>query len=104
MRALMLALMLLVMAPLAARADTAAAPAMPTEDGAGSYRVVAIAAGAVAGVIVANAVTGGLATPVLVMGAGDAVLVPGGGFYLSAATAAVGALAGGYIGSWLYGH
>jgi hypothetical protein len=103
MRAFFLALLLL-MAPLAARAETAAPAAGPADESAGSYRVVAIAAGAVAGVIVANAVTGGLATPVLVMGAGDAVLIPGSGIYVSAATAAIGAVAGGYLGNWLYGH
>ena len=109
MRALILALMLLVMAPLVARADTVVTtPAAPVGDEAtSSYRVVAIAVGAVAGVVVANAITGGMATPVLVMGMGGAdaaVLVPGSGIYVSAATAAIGAVAGGYIGNWLYGH
>ena len=36
------------------------------------YRVAAIAAGAVVGVIVANVVTGGMITPVLLAGAGEA--------------------------------
>jgi hypothetical protein len=103
MRALILVLLLL-MAPLAARAQTATPAAGPADEATGTYRVVAIAAGAVAGVIVANAVTGGLATPVLVMGAGEAILVPGSGFYVSAATTAIGAVAGGYLGNWLYGH
>ena len=94
MRAFVLAFLLLLTAPIAARAETAAVPVVGTADeAAGGYRVVAIAAGAVAGVIVANAVTGGMATPALVLGAADAAtLMPGSGIYLSAATAVMGAV------------
>ena len=60
------------------------------------YRVAAIAAGAVAGVIVASVVTGGTITPVLLAGAGEAesaTLVAEGS----------GVLIGGYIGNRVYG-
>lgn len=103
MRALILVLALL-MAPLAARAQTDTPAAGTMDPSTGTYRVVAVAVGAVAGVIVANAVTGGMATPVMMIGAGDAMLLPGSGIYVSAATAVIGAVAGGYFGNWLYGH
>jgi len=74
-----------------------------------TYRVAAIAVGAVAGVVVANAVTGGLITPILMYGSGNgagaAVLASG---YTAAATntlvTAAGAIGGGYIANWIYGE
>jgi uncharacterized membrane protein len=58
------------------------------------YRVAAIAAGTLVGVIGLNVVSGGVATPVLALGTS-------GGVAAFAATA-FGAMAGGYAGSWLY--
>lgn len=72
-----------------------------------TYRVAAIAVGAVAGVVVANAVTGGMITPILMYGSssGTAVLANG---YTAAAThtlvTAGGAIGGGYIANWIYGE
>jgi hypothetical protein len=69
------------------------------EDG---YRVVAISAGAVAGVVVANVLTGGLITPVL-LGSGGAFMAHGfTSAAVSASTTALGAVAGGMTGNWLY--
>lgn len=69
------------------------------EDG---YRVVAISAGAVAGVVVTNVLTGGLITPVL-LGSGGAFMGHGLTWAaVSTGTAAVGAVAGGMAGDWLY--
>ena len=65
MRKLFLALGFLLALPAMAMAQDAAAPAAPADAG---YHVVAVSAGAVAGVIVANALTGGLATPVMTIG------------------------------------
>ena len=87
------------------------------------YRVAAIAAGAIAGVIVANVVTGGMITPVLLAGAGEQAWSrpcrrsPKGrsaapeavtGVYYTAMAAqtvvtAAGGLIGGYVGNWVYG-
>jgi hypothetical protein len=93
-----------------------------------SFRhVVAISVGAVAGVIVVNMVTGGMIMPILAAGlvetapatapgtaaaAVPAAAVPaaamGGVDYLAtaseAAVVAIGAVVGGYVGNWLYGH
>jgi uncharacterized protein YcfJ len=70
---------------------------------ADGYRVAAISAGAVAGVVVANVLTGGLITPVLLAGSGGAVMSHGLGWMaVSTGTTAVGAVAGGYAGDWLY--
>ena len=71
MRKLFLALGFLLALPTMAMAQSAT-PADPADAG---YHVVAISAGAVAGVIVANALTGGLATPVMTIGAGGGVAV-----------------------------
>ena len=100
---------------------------MPTprvEGTVDGYRVAAIAAGAVVGVIVANVVTGGMITPVLLAGAGETGVVAAmpavaegsvlaapeavtGAYYtaMAAQTAvtAAGALIGGYVGNWVYG-
>jgi uncharacterized membrane protein len=69
-----------------------------------SYRVAAIAAGALAGVIGLNVVSGGAATPVLVFGgAGGLAAAQGTAAYVAGfAATALGAVAGGYAGSWLY--
>lgn len=109
--------------PMNAMAQTAtpAAEGVPTprvEATTDGYRVAAIAAGAVVGVIVANALTGGMITPVLLAGAGDAGMVAAmpaasvvpeaaTGVYYTAAPAVVtaaGGLIGGYIGNWVYGN
>ena len=111
--------------PMNAMAQTAtpAAESVPTPRVEGTidgYRVAAIAAGAVVGVIVANVVTGGMITPVLLAGAGDAGMVAAmpavaeasvvpeaAAVYDTAAPAVVtaaGGLIGGYIGNWVYGN
>ena len=99
MRKLFLALGFLLALPTLAMAQNAAAPADPADAG---YRVVAISAGAVAGVIVANALTGGLATPVMTIGAGGGMAWDGGVALWSVISTAAGAVAGGYFGDWLY--
>jgi len=70
-----------------------------------SYRVAAIAAGTLVGVIGLNIVSGGAATPVLALGgAGGVAAAQGTAAYLAGfATTALGAVAGGYAGGWLYG-
>ena len=99
MRKLFLALGFLLALPTMAMAQSAT-PADPADAG---YHVVAISAGAVAGVIVANALTGGLATPVMTIGAGGGVAVWEGGTALwSIVSTAAGAVVGGYFGDWLY--
>lgn len=101
MRKLFLALGFLLALPTMAMAQSAA-PADPADAG---YHVVAISAGAVAGVIVANALTGGLATPVMTIGAGGGVAVWEGGAALwSIVATAAGAVVGGYFGDWVYHH
>ena len=102
MRKLILALGFLLALPTMAMAQNAATPADPANAG---YHVVAISAGAVAGVIVANALTGGLATPVMTIGAGGGVAIWEGGAALwSIVSTAAGAVAGGYVGDWIYHH
>jgi len=97
MRRLILVLGFLLALPTMAMAQDAAPPADA------GYRVVAISAGAVAGVIVANALTGGLATPVVTIGAGGGVtLWEGGAALWSIVATAAGAVVGGYHGDWLY--
>ena len=132
MRKLLLigAVLVLPMNAMAQTAQTAPslAEGVPTPRVEGTidgYRVAAIAAGAVVGVIVANVVTGGMITPVLLAGAGEAGVVAAmpavaegsvfaaapeavtGGYYaaMAAQTAvtAAGALIGGYVGNWVYG-
>ena len=68
------------------------------------YRVAAIAAGTLVGVIGLNAVSGGAATPVLALGsAGGLAAAQGAAAYLAGlATTALGAMAGGYAAGWLY--
>jgi uncharacterized membrane protein len=65
-----------------------------------SYRVAAIAAGTLVGVIGLNAVSGGAATPVLALGtSGGIAAAQGAAAYLTGfATTALGAMAGGYAG------
>ena len=100
MRKLFLALGFLLALPTMAMAQSAATPADSAD---ASYHVVAISAGAVAGVIVANALTGGLATPVMPIGAGGGVAVWEGGTAIwSIVSTAAGAIVGGYVGDWLY--
>jgi len=99
MRKLFLAVGFLLALPTMAMAQSAT-PADPADAG---YHVVAISAGAVAGVIVANALTGGLATPVMTIGSGGGVAVWEGGAALwSIVSTAAGAVVGGYFGDWLY--
>jgi hypothetical protein len=97
--------------PGAAVAQTAA-PTTVAQEGAGleGHRMLAIAVGAVVGVIVANGLTGGMITPVLLAGTG------GGTPVLAAAAAEpavaavqagiiiVGGMVGGYLGDWVYGN
>ena len=68
------------------------------------YRLAAIAAGTLVGVIGLNAVSGGAATPVLALGsAGGLAVAQGAAAYLTGlATTALGAMAGGYAAGWLY--
>jgi uncharacterized membrane protein len=69
-----------------------------------TYRVAAIAAGTLVGVIGLNVVSGGAAAPVLALGsAGGLATAQGAAAYLAGfATTAIGAMAGGYAGGWLY--
>jgi uncharacterized membrane protein len=96
--------------PTATPGETVSLPQMASELGLSApseetYRVSAIAIGALAGIIIANVATGGMATPVLALGtslAGSAA-VQGGAVYLSGlATTAIGALGGAYVVNWLY--
>jgi hypothetical protein len=132
MRALVIAIVVLL-SPVTALAQTAQPPApslaetapMPEPRAAElSFRhVAAISVGAVAGVIVVNMVTGGMIMPILAAGlvetapatvpATAAAAVPaavamGGVDYLATASEAavvmIGAVVGGYVGNWLYGH
>ena len=132
MRALVIAIFVLL-SPVMVLAQTAQPPApslaetapMPEPRAAElSFRhVAAISVGAVAGVIVVNMVTGGMIMPILAAGlvetapvtvpatgaaAVPAVAAMGGIDYLGtaseAAVVAVGAVVGGYVGNWLYGH
>jgi hypothetical protein len=75
-----------------------------TESGIDGYHVAAISVGAIAGVIVANVVTGGLIAPVLMTGAGGAGAMAHGVGWMAvkAGVTAVGAVAGGYGGDWVY--
>jgi hypothetical protein len=73
------------------------------------YRILAIGAGAVGGVIVANLATAGMITPWITAGAatGGMPAVMGSNVVVVNAARAVvltaGALGGGTIGNWLYG-
>jgi hypothetical protein len=111
----------IVLFPAVAAAQDATAPAPPaivpdkptlsesvplprSETGLDGYQVAAISIGALAGVVVANVVTGGLITPVLMSGAGGAgVMAHGVGWMaVKGGVTAVGAVAGGYGGDWVY--
>lgn len=113
MRRLLLILCLLSM-PMAAAAQSAPVPPAAGPD----YRWLAIGAGAVGGVVLLNVVTGGAALAPLMGGAGLAaaegagVAAAAGGAAAAAAArqaacrwAAIvsSAVAGGFIGNWLYG-
>ena len=83
-------------------------------------RVAAISVGAVAGMMILNFATGGMITPILSAGLVDvapaatvpaaaaAAAVPVAIDYLATASqtaiTAVGAIAGGFVGNWLYGY
>lgn len=124
MRALILALALLV-APVAAHAQTAGDAPAASESYVDGWRVGAIAAGAVGGVIVANYLTAGFLMPVMMVGGGEGAMAGGmgagmaegamgGGAMSGAVMTAVattrmivtgaGAVIGGYVGNWLYGQ
>ena len=133
MRGLAIAIVVLLLSPLTALADTAQPKAptlaetapMPRAPAAdlSFHNVAAISIGAIAGVIVVNMVTGGMIMPVLAAGvaetpaavpavagaAGAAAPAAMAGIdYVATASqvavAAVGAVVGGYIGNWLYGY
>ncbi|WP_207461206.1 hypothetical protein [Azospirillum sp. SYSU D00513] len=91
--------------PHASAADPLPMPRDEMEQGH-DYTTAAIAAGAVAGVIVANAATGGIMTPVLTAGALEGGMMGGGYLAMTsqALVSAIGAVGGGYVGNWLYGQ
>jgi hypothetical protein len=113
MRRFLLVLCLVLM-PVAAMAQ----PSAPLAPAAGDYRWLAIGAGAVGGVVLLNVVTGGAALAPLMGGAGAAA-VEGAGAAVAAGGAAAAAaarqaacrwaaivssaIAGGFIGNWMYG-
>ena len=70
----------------------------PSED---TYRVSAMAVGAVAGVIIVNVATGGAATPVMALGA-SATVQSGTAYLGSLAITAFAAVGGAYAVDWLY--
>lgn len=81
-------------------------PLPRTESGYDDYRLMAIAAGTVGGVVAANALTGGLITPVLTAGMSGGSMMSGGSYAMAATTVvtATGAAVGAYVGDWLYGY
>ena len=90
---------------------TAQAQEAPATDGGDSWRYVAIGAGALGGIWAANILSAGLLMPIVAgggIGAGGGAGVAGmgaGGSLFMATRALVtlgGAIAGGYIGAWLY--
>jgi hypothetical protein len=101
----------LLLVPGAAIAQTAQ-PQTVSQDGAGldGHRMLAIAVGAVVGVIVVNGLTGGMVTPILLAGtdAGAPVLAAAAAEPAVAAVQAgiiiVGGVVGGYVGDWIYGN
>jgi len=125
MRALAIAIILLL-SPVMALAQTAQQPAPSLAETApppefpamelSFYRVAAISAGAVAGVIAVNIASGGMITPILAAGMVDAgpvvgatpAAAMGGANYLATAAEAfvvgIGAVLGGHAGNWLYGN
>lgn len=69
------------------------------------YRVAAITAGAVGGIMVANMLAAGLAGSAAAT-AGGAAVASGASYAVTTgqvAVSAVGAVIGGYVGSWVYG-
>ena len=134
MRGLAIAIVVLLLSPLTALAETAqpSAPTlaesapMPQAPAAdlSFHNVAAISIGAIAGVIVVNMVTGGMIMPILAAGVAETTpaAVPAvagaagaaapaamaGVDYVATASqiavAAVGAVVGGYVGNWLYGY
>lgn len=114
MRALALALLLALPFATTAAAQQAPAgqpeitavqaPAPVVERRVDGYRVLAISAGALGGAMVGHALIGGT-MPVVMGGGGMAVLQGAGTGYmlLRGAVVAGSAVAGGYIGNWLYG-
>lgn len=115
MRALALALLLALPFATTAAAQQAPAgqpeitavqaPAPVVERRVDGYRVLAISAGALGGAMVGHALIGGT-MPVVMGGGGMAVLQGAGAGYmlLRGAVVAGSAVAGGYIGNWLYGE
>src|SRR5690625_2491739 len=107
MKKVLLALFLFAV-PAAAQAETLQPVPVPAEEvRVDGYRVLAIAAGAVGGVVAANAATGGLITPWLTAGTANGGATAGGSLLVTtaarSAVTAVGAVGGGFIGNWLYG-
>jgi|ETNmetMinimDraft_20_1059909.scaffolds.fasta_scaffold29670_2 hypothetical protein len=101
---------ILIAAALVLFSVTAQAQEAPATDSEG-WRYVAIGAGALGGIWAANVLSAGLLMPVLAgsgIGAGGAVGVADMGAHagMFVATRAIvvvgGAIAGGYIGAWLY--
>lgn len=115
MRALALALLLALPFATTAAAQQAPAgqpeitavqaPAPVVERRVDGYRVLAISAGALGGAMVGHALIGG-SMPIVMGGGGMAVLQGAGTGYmlLRGAVVAGSAVAGGYIGNWLYGE
>ena len=85
-----------------APAAPSAAAAPQPEAGPNGYRALAIAAGAVVGVVVVEYLTGGAITPMLGM-AGPAATFRTGYMVAEGLAIAAGAVVGGYIGAWWYG-
>jgi len=116
MRALALALLLALPFATTAAAQQAPAgqpeitavqsPAPVVERRVDGYRVLAISAGALGGAMVGHALIGGTVPMVIGGGGGMAVLQGAGTGYmlLRGAVVAGSAVAGGYIGDWLYGE
>jgi hypothetical protein len=119
MRAVVFALLLILVAPVLASAQSAQPAAAATKVAASNdsatgngmqmsggvnsvsgYRVAAISFGAAAGVLVVEAMSGGMATPVILSAGGAAV--QGGSTVMATAMVAMGAWMGGMVGNWLY--
>lgn len=100
----------LLLVPGAAIAQTAE-PQTVSRDGSelSGHRMLAIAVGAVVGVIVANGLTGGMATPILLAGTGGTPLLAAAAAepavaVVQAGIIIVGGVVGGYVGDWIYGN
>ncbi len=99
----------LLLVPGAAIAQTAAPPTV-SQDGTelGGHRMLAIAVGAVAGVVIVNGLTGGMATPILLAGTGGTPVLAAAAAepalaVVQAGIIIVGGVVGGYVGDWFYG-